>query len=130
MSRLTKYMREQELQNRIRVTLSEYGVVFRTNAGKYWQGKRVWCEQFGEYVLKDIRPVAGLPEGFSDTLFIGQDKVAFIEIKTPRGRVRPAQENFINVMRSYGHRAGIARSVEDAVRIVTDDKYKEIERKD
>lgn len=123
-------MREQDLQNRIRVALSEYGVIFRTNAGKYWQGKRVWCEQFNEYVLRDIRPVIGLPVGFSDTLFVGKDKVAFIEIKTPRGRVRPEQENFIKVMRSYGHRAGVARSVEDAIRIVTDDKYKETQGKD
>lgn len=123
-------MREQDLQNRIRVALSEYGVIFRTNAGKYWQGKRVWCEQFNEYVLRDIRPVIGLPVGFSDTLFVGKDKVAFIEIKTPRGRVRPEQKNFIKVMRSYGHRAGVARSVEDAIRIVTDDKYKETQGKD
>lgn len=123
-------MREQDLQNRIRVALSEYGVIFRTNAGKYWQGKRVWCEQFNEYVLRDIRPVTGLPVGFSDTLFVGKDKVAFIEIKTPRGRVRPEQENFIKVMRSYGHRAGVARSVEDAIRIVTDDKYEETQGKD
>ena len=123
-------MREQDLQNKIRVALSDYGVIFRTNAGKYWQGKRVWCEQFNEYVLRDIRPVIGLPVGFSDTLFVGKDKVAFIEIKTPKGRVRPEQENFINVMRSYGHRAGVARSVEDAIRIVTDDKYKETQGKD
>ena len=123
-------MREQDLQNKIRVALSDYGVIFRTNAGKYWQGKRVWCEQFNEYILRDIRPVIGLPVGFSDTLFVGKDKVAFIEIKTPKGRVRPEQENFINVMRSYGHRAGVARSVEDAIRIVTDDKYKETQGKD
>lgn len=116
-------MREQELQNLIRLKLSEYGVVFRTNAGKFWQGKRVWSNEFQQYVIVEPRSVIGLPEGFSDTLFVGKDKVAFIEIKTPRGRVRDQQKNFIEVMRSYGHRAGIARSVEDAVRIVTDDKY-------
>ena len=114
-------MREQELQNLIRLELSKYGVVFRTNAGKFWQGKRVWSNEFNQYVLIDVRSIAGLPEGFSDTLFVGKDKVAFIEIKTPKGRVRDKQKNFIEVMRSYGHKAGIARSVEDAVRIVNDD---------
>ena len=123
-------MREQELQNLIRCKLSDYGVVFRTNAGKFWQGKRVWSNEYQQYVLVNLKSIAGLPEGFSDTLFVGQDKVAFIEIKTPTGRVRESQKNFINVMQSYGHRAGIARSVDDAVRIVTDDKYERIERED
>ena len=116
-------MREQELQNLIRLKLSDYGVVFRTNAGKFWAGKRVWSNEFQQYVIINARPVVGLPEGFSDTLFVGKDKVAFIEIKTPKGRVREGQKKFIEVMRSYGHRAGVARSVEDAVRIITDDKY-------
>ena len=109
--------KESILQNHIRVALSNYGVVFRTNAGAFWGGKRVWSEEFQQYVLINLKRVQGLPEGFSDTLFIGKDNLAFIEIKTPTGKVREPQRNFINVMRNYGHKAGIARSVEDAINI-------------
>lgn len=112
---------EMILQNQIRCALSDYGVCFRTNAGKFYQGKRVWSNEFNDYVLVNLRPVTGLPQGFSDTLFVGKNKVAFIEIKTPKGTVRPEQEHFLNEMRKYGHRSGVARSVEDAIRIVTDD---------
>lgn len=111
-------MTEHELQNRIRIELSKYGVCFRTNAGSFWQGKRMWLREFQETVLTQLRVVEGLPDGFPDLLFIDQKGCAFIEVKAPKGKVREAQEKFINLMHSYGHRAGIARSVEDAVRII------------
>ena len=111
-------MTEHEIQNKIRVALSEHGVVFRTNAGKYWQGKRVYSREFRETVLTELRAVEGLPEGFSDLLFIDGAGVAFIEVKAAHGRRREAQEKFINRMRDYGHRAGFARSVEDALKII------------
>jgi len=105
-------MTEHELQNQIRVALSDYGRVFRINAGKFWQGKL-----YGN-VLTDLRVVEGLPEGFPDLLFIGEDgRVAFIEVKTAKGRVRESQKKFISFLRQYGHRAGVARSIEDAVQI-------------
>jgi len=114
-------MTEHTLQNQIRVALSDYGICFRTNAGRFWQGKRVWSNEYNQYVLTDLKPVAGLPKGFSDTLFIGDNgKIAFIEIKTPKGRVRPEQEHFLDTMRGKGYKAGIARSVEDAIRIIND----------
>ena len=111
-------MTEHELQNRIRVALSQYGIVFRTNAGTFWQGKRVWSRELQETVIAQPQAIEGLPKGFSDLLFIDRNGCAFIEVKTPRGKVREAQEKFINLMRSYGHRAGVARSVEDAVDII------------
>lgn len=111
-------MTEHEMQNRIRVKLSEYGVVFRTNAGQFWQGKRQWSREFAEVVLTDLRAIEGLPDGFSDLLFVDGKGVAFIEVKAARGRKREAQEKFINRMRALGHRAGFARSVEDALDII------------
>lgn len=41
-----------------------------------------------------------------------------IEVKTETGRVRPEQINFIDIVKKSGGRAGIARSVDDAMRIV------------
>lgn len=116
-------MRESAIQNNIRLALSEYGIVFRTNAGKFWQGKRVYSKEFNQYVLINLRPVTGLPEGFSDTLYIGNNDIAFIEVKTSTGKVREEQKRFLNTMRQYGHKAGIARSVEDAISIIHGRQY-------
>ena len=44
-----------------------------------------------------------------------------IEVKTLTGRVRPEQTAWLEAVRGAGGIAGVARSVEDALRIVTDD---------
>lgn len=112
-------MTEHELQNRIRVALSERGLVFRTNAGAFWQGKRLWSREHGGYVLTALSRVEGLPEGFSDLLFIDDRGCAFIEIKAKNGKLRESQKKFISRMQSMGQRAGVAYSVDDAINIVT-----------
>lgn len=111
-------MTEHELQNAIRVELSKYGVVFRTNAGAFWQGRRVYSKDLREWVLTDLHRVEGLPEGFSDLIFIDKSGIAFIEIKAASGRVSKAQKQFLSRMKDYGCRAGVARSVEEAIKIV------------
>ncbi len=112
-------MTEHEIQNQIRVALSEYGLVFRMNAGQFWQGKRRYSSEFRSYVLTDLYAVEGLPAGFPDLQFFGFDgRTAFIEVKSAKGKKREAQEKFINLLRSYGYRAGFARSVEETLEIV------------
>ncbi len=108
---------EHRIQDEIRLALSEYGIVLRLNSGKFWQGKRVWSNEFNQYVLTNLRPVQGCPPGTSDLLFIGSD-IAFIECKDGKGKARTDQEKFINIIHSYGHKAGIARSVEEAKKII------------
>ena len=105
-------------QDEIRLALSEHGIILRLNSGKFWQGKRVWSNEFQQYVLIDLRPVQGCPPGTSDLFFIGSDKVAFIECKDDKGKLRPEQERFLKLMQSYGHRAGVARSVREALLII------------
>lgn len=97
-------MTETDLQNQIRMALSQYGIVLRMNTGvfKTEDGRTVKC---------------GMP-GTSDLLFIGEKYIAWIEVKTLTGRPTPEQLKFIDIMRKYGHRAGIARSVEDALKII------------
>jgi hypothetical protein len=109
---------EHRIQDEIRLALSEYGVVLRLNSGKFWQGKRVWSNEFQQYVLIDLRPVQGCPPGTSDLLFIGKNNTSFVECKDDKGKLRPEQERFIAVVRSYGHRAGVARSPEEALKII------------
>jgi len=48
-----------------------------------------------------------------------------IEVKAPGGQLTPDQKNFLSVMASRGAITGVARSVEDAVRIVRTWEYRE-----
>lgn len=101
---------EHDIQNRIRNETADIAVLFRANVGSG--------------VTYDGRHFdTGLPKGFSD-LFgfrLSDGKAVFIEVKNIMGRVRPEQQNFIEKMRSYGALAGVARSVEDARRIIQED---------
>lgn len=96
-------MTETDLQNQIRMALSPYGVVIRQNTGNFQ--------------LKDGRRIMCGVKGLSDLLFIGQNRVAFIEVKTETGKPTQEQLNFIRRMQELGHSAGIARSTEDALRL-------------
>jgi hypothetical protein len=112
---------EHLIQDEIRLALSQHGLVFRTNAGQAWGGKYTNLPGIGNVVINP-RKIELLPKGFSDLFFVGTDgRVAFIECKDDKGTLRPEQEKFLKLMKSYGHRAGVARSVEDALKIVKDD---------
>ena len=114
---------EHRIQNEIRLALSEYGIVLRLNSGKFWQGKRVWSEEFHQHVLTELRPVQGCPEGTADLLFLGEGgKVAFVECKTAKGAAREKQKRFLEFMRGFGIKADIARSVADALKIIGEEK--------
>lgn len=111
-------MRESTVQNSIRIALSRYGVVFRTNSGAFWQGQTVFSKEFHQPVLINLRRIEGLPAGFSDLLFVGPERVAFIETKNAIGRLRPEQKNFLERMRAMGHAAGVARSDKEATELI------------
>lgn len=113
-------MIEHEIQNRIRLGTADQATLFRTNAGTFWQGKRVYSKEFGQDVLINLRRVDGLPDGYSDLSGVrhSDGKAVFVEVKTGNGIVRPAQNNFIRRMRELGAIAGICRSVEDALKLI------------
>lgn len=100
---------EHKIQNDIRVGLTSAGhIIFRANVGRV----RMADGRFFD---------TGLPKGFSDLFGVRSDgRAFFIEVKNKTGRVRPEQEKFIERMRASGALAGVARSVEDALRIVND----------
>lgn len=52
---------------------------------------------------------------------VGQQVAVFtsIEVKTPTGRLAPLQASWLNAVKGSGGFAGIARSVPDALQIVT-----------
>ena len=110
---------ENRIQSEIRLALSPHGVVLRLNSGKFWQGERVWSKEFNQFVLVNLRPVQGCPEGTPDLLFLGKENnVAFVECKTKKGSAREKQKRFIEIMHQYGIKADLARSPEDALKII------------
>lgn len=93
----------------VMVALSEDGhFVARANVGLFY--------------TQDGRPVrSGLPVGFSD-LFghrAGDARAFYLEVKTATGRASPEQLAFIAAMQKRGALAGVARSVSDALDIVS-----------
>lgn len=100
-------MKEIDIQNSIRMALNPYAVVFRANVGVF--------------TTADGRKVStGLPNGFSDLFgFRKSDgRMFFLEIKNEKGRLRDSQKHFLETMKKQGAITGVARSVEDAIRII------------
>ncbi|MUV40600.1 VRR-NUC domain-containing protein [Levilactobacillus brevis] len=101
-------MREQEIQNRIRVAVSAAGcTIFRANVGKVKTADGRWFD-------------SGLPQGFPDLFgFRHSDgKIFFIECKNETGRPREDQTRFHEFLTSKHVIHGIARSPEDALKII------------
>jgi len=100
-------MKEIDVQNSIRLALNKHAVVFRGNVGKVRMAD-------GRYFD------TGLPRGFSDLFGYRKSdgKIFFIEVKNAKGRLREDQEHFLNTMKSNGAIAGVARSAEDALKII------------
>lgn len=100
---------EQEIQNEIRVGLTKAGhMVFRTNVGKVRMMDGRWFD-------------TGLPKGHPDLYgFRSDGQIFYIEVKNEKGRVRPEQKKFIEVVKKRGAKAGVARSLEEALEIVNE----------
>ncbi len=131
-------MSEHALQNEIRNALAGRLHLFRANVGQGWTGKAFRPDRAmtvsvkpGDVVISNARPFnTGLPEGFTDTfgvlpvtitpdmvgMTIGQ--AVFGEIKTTDGRVSVKQSAFIQAMQRAGARAGVWRSIADAMRAI------------
>lgn len=100
---------ETQIQREIMLELSKYGIVIRQQSGNF----------FTEYGSRIQVGFKGLP----DLQFISDDGklILFLEVKTSKGGVRPEQLQFINFINSKNSpflRAGIVRSVEDAINLI------------
>jgi VRR-NUC domain len=91
------------------------------------RGLRLFRNQVGHYELKDGRRLtSGLCVGSSDLIgylpvvvtqaMVGRTIAVFValEVKGPRGNVRPEQKQFVDVCRGHGALAAIVRTLEDA----------------
>ena len=122
-------MLERDIQARITLALSQAGArVFRNNSAKAWVGQATRASQVqtvtlqpGDVVIRKARRLhAGLGKGSPDLIgwtpggvFLG------VECKPQTGRATPEQRNWIEAINRGGGRAGIARSPEDALKILT-----------
>lgn len=113
---------ETKLQNLILIALSEAGcTVWRVETAGAWVGRRI--HQDGQTVtLANARMfTTGLCVGGSDIIGIAPDgRFMAVEAKTETGRVSAEQERFIAAVRQAGGIAGVARSVQDALSLLTD----------
>ena len=96
---------ENTIQNEIRCSLSEFGIVIRL--------------QSGMFQTTDGRTVRVGVVGLPDLMHLSFDgKVTFIECKSSTGKPSKEQINFIKWLKDHGFRVGIARNVSDALGII------------
>lgn len=113
---------ETDLQQRIRLALGTHPElrIFRNQVGSLPDPRTGRLVQFGlargSADLIGWRTLTITPE------MVGQRIAVFtsLEIKTPTGRLAPAQRHWLQAVHQAGGIAGVARSVADALRIVTD----------
>ena len=123
---------ETKLQNAVMLALSQAGcTVWRSETAGAWVGKPVHRE--GQLVtLANARMIqAGLCKGGSDLIgitpvtitpdMVGQTIGVFTaqEIKTRTGRTTQEQDRFIAAVLAAGGIAGVVRSVDDALELLT-----------
>lgn len=101
---------EQTIQNEIIIAVNRLG-------------HRLWRSNAGKVITKDNRVIQLMPKGFPDTVgFRKSDgKFIVIEVKTEKGRLRPEQEKFKTFIETQPVLYGVARSVEDAIKIIEGD---------
>jgi len=102
---------EQLVQTEIRAGLAETCLVFRANVGKVKTIDGRWFD-------------TGLPKGFPDIFGFRKSDGKFfaIEVKNEKGRLRPDQIKFGEFLKSQPVLYGVARSAEDALKIVLEEK--------
>lgn len=114
--------KETIIQRRIMLALSEAGcIVWRNETAGAWVGKTL--HRAGKQVtLGDAHMMNfGLCVGSSDLIGITKDGLFLaIEVKTKTGKATKEQLNFIKQVQQKGGIAGIARSPEDALRILNE----------
>ncbi|HRA55631.1 MAG TPA: hypothetical protein PLQ83_18375 [Thermoflexales bacterium] len=62
----------------------------------------------------------GVHAGFADLMVICEGRVLFLELKAPKGRLRPDQEGFRDAVLAQGFGWVLVRSLDDALRALAD----------
>ena len=62
----------------------------------------------------------GVHPGFADLMVLCDGRVLFLELKAPKGRLRPSQEAFRDAVRAQGFGWALVRSLDDALGTLAD----------
>lgn len=62
----------------------------------------------------------GVHSGFADLIILTGGRVLFLEVKSPSGRLSPAQRDFRDTVKAQGFGWALVRSVEDALGALAD----------
>jgi hypothetical protein len=105
--------------------------IFRNHVGAGWTGRAITSSRREIVMIANAqRCTFGLAPGSSDLIgwrsieitpdMVGKRVAVFvaIETKSPRGRVTPEQHAFLDTATRMGALAGVARSVDDATKIL------------
>ena len=65
----------------------------------------------------------GVHPGFADLLVISEGRVLFLEVKSAKGRLRPAQDAFRDTVMKQGFGWALVRSVDDALAALADQGF-------
>ena len=101
-------MREKDIENIILEYLMYQNIFAWKNntVGIYDKGKGVYRKNMNKYVINGVADVLGLlPDG----------RMLAIEVKTPKGRVSPSQQKFLDRVNKSGGVAFVARDLIDVV---------------
>ena len=114
---------ETVLQNEIRLALSARcpsTTVFRNHTGALRDPRTGQMVRFG--LAPGSPDLVGWKSVVVTADMVGQRLAVFcgLEVKIPGGRVRPDQVNFLDRLREAGGLAGVVRSEEEAVAILSD----------
>lgn len=133
-------MLESNIQRIVRKEISPFGTYFRTNVGRAWTGNDILRPKRepvtvvvrpGDVLIRQARPFdTGLPPGVSDLNgmtrvvvtpeMVGTTLAVYtaIEVKQPGKDPTAEQINYLRAVHRAGGLCGVARSAEDALRIV------------
>jgi hypothetical protein len=111
---------ETKLQQEIRLALGRIPSLrlFRNQVGQLPDPRTGRYVQFG--LAKGSSDLVGFKTIKITPEMIGQEVAQFvsIEIKTERGKLTEVQENWLQKVKSSGGIVGVARSIQDALKIV------------
>ncbi len=62
----------------------------------------------------------GVHAGFADLIILSEGRVLFLELKAPKGRLRPAQEVFRDAVLAQGLAWALVRGLDDALAALAD----------
>ena len=65
----------------------------------------------------------GVHAGFADLIVICEGRILFLELKSLKGRLSPAQEVFQNAVQAQGFGWALVRSLEDALGALADNGF-------